>query len=340
MQTKRRKKYIESVMTMFMAFFICMTSFAQESSMVQHSAAKNLIWEKKLERQVTFLSDTICQGRGTGSRASKEAAFWIEREFRKTGLLKIDSTYTKHFFAGHGHIGHNIMGMLPGSLKSPKDRYVIVGAHYDHLGMLDGKIYPGADANASGVTAMLSLAQMFSSMRTLGKGYDSNIIFVAFDAKELSMTGSQAVWRMIKDGDLHDPVTGESITPEKIMLMVNIDQVGSTLSPLHNNRPDYLIMLGTHSLRHSDQGLLEYCNRRYGLYMDISLDYYGSKNFTDVFYTLSDQKILVQNRIPAVLFTSGITMNTNKTWDTVENLDMGILKKRIYLIYHWLDHIL
>ena len=73
MQTKRRKKYIESVMTMFMAFFICMTSFAQESSMVQHSAAKNLIWEKKLERQVTFLSDTICQGRGTGSRASKEA---------------------------------------------------------------------------------------------------------------------------------------------------------------------------------------------------------------------------------------------------------------------------
>ena len=340
MQTKRRKKYIESVMTTFMAFFICMTSFAQESSMVQHSAAKNLIWEKKLERQVTFLSDTICQGRGTGSRASKEAAFWIEREFRKTGLLKIDSTYTKHFFAGHGHIGHNIMGMLPGSLKSPKDRYVIVGAHYDHLGMLDGKIYPGADANASGVTAMLSLAQMFSSMRTLGKGYDSNIIFVAFDAKELSMTGSQAVWRMIKDGDLHDPVTGESITPEKIMLMVNIDQVGSTLSPLHNNRPDYLIMLGTHSLRHSDQGLLEYCNRRYGLYMDISLDYYGSKNFTDVFYTLSDQKIFVQNRIPAVLFTSGITMNTNKTWDTVENLDMGVLKKRIYLIYHWLDHIL
>ena len=327
-------------MTTFMAFFICMTSFAQESSMVQHSAAKNLIWEKKLERQVTFLSDTICQGRGTGSRASKEAAFWIEREFRKTGLLKIDSTYTKHFFAGHGHIGHNIMGMLPGSLKSPKDRYVIVGAHYDHLGMLDGKIYPGADANASGVTAMLSLAQMFSSMRTLGKGYDSNIIFVAFDAKELSMTGSQAVWSMIKDGDLHDPVTGESITPEKIMLMVNIDQVGSTLSPLHNNRPDYLIMLGTHSLKHSDQGLLEYCNRRYGLYMDIALDYYGSKNFTDVFYTLSDQKIFVQNRIPAVLFTSGITMNTNNTWDKVENLDMGIMKKRIYLIYHWLDHIL
>ena len=340
MLLKIRNKSIESVMTTIMAFFICMTAHAQNSSMAQHSAAKNLIWEKKLERYVTFLADTICQGRGTGSRASKEAAFWIEREFRKTGLLKIDSTYTKHFFAGHGHIGHNIMGMLPGSLKSPRDRYVIVGAHYDHLGMLDGKIYPGADANASGVTAMLSLAQMFSSMRTLGTGYDSSIIFVAFDAKEFSMAGSQALWRMIQDGDLHDPVTGESITPEKIELMVNIDQIGSTLSPLQKDRPDYMIMLGTHSLDRPDQELLEYCNRRYGLYMDIALDYYGSKNFTEVFYTLSDQKVFVQNKIPAVLFTSGITMNTNKTWDIVENLDMSVLKKRIYLIYHWLDHIL
>ena len=99
-------------------------------------------------------------------------------------------------------------------------------------------------------------------------------------------------------------------------------------------------MLGTHSLKRPDQELLEYCNRRYGLFMDIALDYYGSKNFTDVFYTLSDQKVFVQNKIPAVLFTSGITMNTNKTWDTVENLDMEILKKRIYLIYHWVDHML
>ena len=327
-------------MICIMTFFLCMASYAQESSMAQHSAAKNLIWEQKLETHIKFLSDTICQGRGTGTRASREAAFWIEREFTKTGLLKINGTYTKHFTTGQGHIGHNIIGMLPGSRKFPCDRYIIVGAHYDHLGMLDGKIYPGADANASGVTAMLSLAQMFTSMRALGKTYDSSIIFVAFDAKELSMAGSQALWSSITDKKLIDPVTGVAITPEKIRLMVNIDQVGSTLSPLHKHRPDYLIMLGTHSLKRPDQNLLEYCNRSYGLDMDIALDYYGSQNFTDVFYTLSDQKVFVQNKIPAVLFTSGITMNNNKTWDTVESLDMEVLKKRIYLIYHWLDHML
>lgn len=340
MQTKKRKNSAKAVMTTVVILLSCLGAMAQDHWLAQHSAAKNLIWEKKLESQVTFLADTICQGRGTGSRAAKEAAFWIEREFRRTGLLMMDSTYTKHFFAGHGHIGHNIMGMLPGSLKNPCDRYVIVGAHYDHLGMLDGRIYPGADANASGVTAMLSIAQMFSAMKTLGRSYRSNIIFVAFDAKELSMAGSRALWKKIEDGEVHDPVTGLPITPEKISLMVNIDQIGSTLSPLHSHRPDYLIMLGTHSLDRTDQELLEFSNRSYDINLDIALDYYGSRNFTEVFYTLSDQKVFVENRIPAVLFTSGITMNTNKTWDTVETLDMGVLKKRIYLIYHWLDHML
>ena len=177
-------------------------------------------------------------------------------------------------------------------------------------------------------------------MSTLGRSFDSNLIFIAFDAKELSMTGSRDIWRKIKDGDLHDPLTGEAITPDKVSLMVNIDQIGSTMAPLHRNRPDYLIMLGTHSLKWSDREILESCNRNYDINLDISLDYYGSKNFTDIFYTLSDQRIFVENKIPAVLFTSGITMNTNKTWDTVERLDMTVLKKRIYLIYHWIDHML
>ena len=334
------KKSAKTALYILAAVLFSLPASAQGDWKKETEKAVSIISEDQLHREISFLTDSLCNGRATGTKGATEAAFWISRKFEKAGLLPVENGYGLHFVTQTGAPGHNIIGMIPGALTMPRNRYIIIGAHYDHLGVLNGKMFPGADANASGVTAMLSLAQMFSSMRTLGKGYDSNIIFVAFDAKELSMTGSQAVWRMIKDGDLHDPVTGESITPEKIMLMVNIDQVGSTLSPLHNNRPDYLIMLGTHSLKHSDQGLLEYCNRRYGLYMDIALDYYGSKNFTDVFYTLSDQKIFVQNRIPAVLFTSGITMNTNKTWDTVENLDMGVLKKRIYLIYHWLDHIL
>ena len=61
---------------------------------------------------------------------------------------------------------------------------------------------------------------------------------------------------------------------------------------------------------------------------------------TDIFYRLSDQKVFVDNRIPAVLFTSGITMNNNKTWDRTENLNLEVFRKRVLLMYHWIEKML
>ena len=78
----------------------------------------------------------------------------------------------------------------------------------------------------------------------------------------------------------------------------------------------------------------------YGIDMDIDLTYYGSKDFTRMFYRLSDQRVFIDNGIPAVLFTSGITMNTNKTRDTAQTIDLEILRKRILLMYHWLEKML
>ncbi len=230
--------------------------------------------------------------------------------------------------------------MLPGSTHFSRDRYVIVGAHFDHLGILNGKMYPGADANASGTVAMINLAKMLSAMRKIGKTHDSNIIFVAFDGKEADMAGSKAFWRMIENGQLKDPQTGAVITRKQISLMVNIDQIGSTLSPLRPDRKDFMIMLGTHSLKPVKRELLQACNRMFAIDLDISLTYYGSENFTNMFYRLSDQRVFVDNGIPAVLFTSGITMNTNKTRDTPQTLDTEIMRKRILLMYHWIEKML
>ena len=230
--------------------------------------------------------------------------------------------------------------MIPGALSMPRDKYVIIGAHFDHLGELNGTVYPGADANASGTVALTSLADIFSSMKEMGKVYDCNLLFVAFDAKEMDMAGSEALWKLIDYGILKDPLTGKSISKEKIALMVNIDQIGSTLSPINKERKDYLIMLGTNSLPKSKQMNLEVCNGLHGINLDLCLSYYGSPTFTKVFYRLSDQRVFVDNRIPAVLFTSGITMNTNKTRDTAASLDMEVLKRRITLIYHWIESML
>lgn len=328
------------IMTVMLISASTLCTYAQNTMTRGHMPARNTVTEKKLLRQISFLSDSLCRGRECGTSGSVEAAFWIQREYRKIGLLPFGESYGKKVYAGNGKIGRNIMGMLPGSKHFEKDRYVIVGAHYDHLGMIGERMFPGADANASGVAALLNIAGMLSTNKMLGKSYDSNVIFVAFDAKENGMAGSKALWRMIENGDLKDPQSGKVITKDKVTLMVNIDQIGSTMSPLKSGRKDYIIMLGTQSLKPIKREMLHTCNRMFAIDMDIDLTYYGSKNFTEIFYTLSDQRVFVENKIPAVLFTSGITMKTNKTTDTAESLDMEVLKKRIFLIYHWIEKML
>lgn len=319
---------------------MCQSTSARGDWKIETANSLSVINDEKLHREISFLTDSLCNGRATGTRGAVEAAFWIERKFEKGGLIPINGSYGSHFTTPTGAAGHNIIGMIPGALSMPRDRYIIVGAHFDHLGELDGKLYPGADANASGTVALTSLADIFASMKEMGRVYDSNIIFAAFDAKEMGMSGSAALWKLIEYGMLKDPLTGEAIKKENITAMVNIDQVGSSLSPIHGNRPDYLLMLGTESLPKDKRMNLEACNMLHDINLDLCLSYYGSKTFTDVFYRLSDQKVFVENRIPAVFFTSGITMNTNKTRDNAENLNYEVLRKRINLIYHWIETML
>ena len=340
---KERKTPKKLTITMIILIIILLShtsAGAQNVWVREHEPARNLITEEKLADHIGFLTDSLCQGRATGSIGNIDAAFWIQRKFENAGLLKFGSSYGKKIWIKDGLMGHNIMGMIPGSHKSRCEKYIIIGAHFDHIGTLDGKMYPGADANASGVIAMTSLAEMISLMKADGRTYGCNIIFVAFDGKEHSMAGSKAMWRLLETGSLKDPVTGTTITPERIEFMVNIDQIGSTLSPIHKKRKDFIIMLGNDTLQPGKRDMLNTCNRFYGLNMDIGLSYYGSENFTKMFYRLSDQNIFAENGIPAVFFTSGITMNTNKTYDTVRTLDLEILKKRIYLIYHWIDRMI
>ncbi len=319
---------------------LCANAYAGDIWSKEREKAKSMITQEKLAREISFLADSICQGRASGTRGSIEAAMWVQRKFQEAGLICMEDSWSHGFVVREGMMGRNVIGMLAGSKSIPCDRYVIVGAHYDHIGVLEGKMYPGADANASGVTAMTSLAEMFGAMRKMGRIYTSNIIFVAFDAKEYDFKGSESLWNMIEHGLLRNPVSGEPITADKVTLMVNIDQIGSSLSPLSSDRKDYIIMLGTSSLAKDRREFLQECNAETGLGMDIGLDYYGSKNFTDIFYRLSDQRVFVDNNKPAVLFTSGITMNNNKTWDRTENLNLEIYHKRISLMYHWIEKML
>ena len=337
---KKMKKSIKTAFLTTLSLLTCTGIAAQGDWKREENLAKSAVDKDRLYQDVSFLTDSICGGRGTGTGKSMVAASVIRSRFEKAGLLELGEGYGIHFMAPTGVAGHNIAGMIPGSYTMPRDRYVIIGAHYDHLGTINGKLYPGADANASGTAVLTSLAEMFGAMKDMGKVYQSNIIFIAFDAKEMNMAGSEHIWKLIDYGMLKDPITGQAITKEKITVMANIDQIGATLSPIRRDRKDYMLMLGNESLPKSKRMNIEACNTLHDVNLDLCLSYYGSKTFTEVFYRLSDQKVFVDNKIPAVFFTSGITMNTNKTKDNAESLDYEVLRKRIYLIYHWIESML
>lgn len=341
--------------------------------------AEKYISSESLRREVEFLSAPSFGGRASGTRGATEAAFWISRHYASIGLMPFDGSWSRSFrlpaeggtggmhgtdgtdemHGTHGTdgtggtgggsalknddegrggaVGRNIIGFLPGKNTSGKDKYVIIAAHYDSHGVIDGNLYPGADSNASGVVAMLNLAVMFGKMKELGRDYGKNLIFVATDAKERNSAGAEALMAEIRSGSLRNPSSGEAITMDKIYATVVLDIIGSTLEPIHKGRNDFLIMLSggqfTFDLTRANEGP--------GLGLDIATNYYGSQSFTEMFHRrFGDQKVFTQNGLTCAVFTSGITMLTNKTTDTAGTLDYEILRKRIFLIFHWLEKIL
>ena len=277
--------------------------------------------KEQLRRDVEFLSSEICAGRATGTTGAAEAAQLVARRFARYGLLPCTPGYMSSFYTG-GKAGRNVIGIQPGW----GDKYIIIAAHYDNLGVLEGNMYPGADSNASGVAMLLGLVEELRY-----NNYPQSIIFVALDAHQ-TMAGASDLLEMIKGERLVNPANGRPIYARNITSFVNLDMLGSTQAPLHQGRPDYLIMLGCEKHR----GLLQRLNLDS---LDLGFDYYGSQPFTDMFlYRAGDQKVFHDAGIPVGLFTSGITMLTNKREDDVETLDYEMMDKRLTLLYHFFDH--
>lgn len=110
----------------------------------------------------------------------------------------------------------NVVGILPGSDPVLKDEWVIVGAHFDHIGLgfegrYYGEIHNGADDNASGTTGLLELARLFASSPETPK---RSILFIAFSAEELGVLGSSAY--------LDNPI----VPIEDTSAMINMDMIG------------------------------------------------------------------------------------------------------------------
>lgn len=299
--------------------------------------ADAVLKKENVKAHVEYLCSPELGGRATGTPGGRAAASWLEGNFRVLGLQPLGGAWLHGFNTAEG-LARNVIGLIPGSAASPA-RYVILMAHYDNLGYLNGAFYPGADSNASGVAALLEIAGMVTRMNTCHKIYRNGLIVVALDAKEKNQGGAAELWRLISSGKLQDPVSGQPVLASQISLVVNLDQLGGTLAPLTEGNPRYLMMLSEEG--DNRRNSLTSANRDKGLGLELGFSYYGSKDFTRLFFRrISDQRIFLEHGVPSVMFTSGITFLNNKPEDTPSSLDYDILTERIRLIFRFLDRVM
>ena len=319
--------------SIFFLFAACLPLAAQRYT-ISPVNAEQVLKEENVHKTVDFLTSPSTGGRAMGTDGSRKVASWLSEQFYSMGLAPVSGAWL-HGFSAAGMFGRNVMGLIPGS----SGRYVILMAHFDNIGSLGDNFYPGADSNASGVAALLEVARMMMQMKACKRTYNNSLLVVALDGKEKDLAGAGELWRRIHGGKLLDPSTGQAIFPEDISLVVNLDQMGATLSPITKKQPDYLIMLSEEST--GRRSTLESVNKAQKIGLELGFDYYGSKDFTRLFYeNVSDQRVFLENGIPAVMFTSGITMNNNKPYDDAASLDYKVLLKRIRLVFYYLDKVL
>ena len=268
---------------------------------------------------IEHLCDSIMDGRASGTLGGAIAGAYIEEYFNNLELKPFQYNSSQSFRDKNGIRMTNIMGVVPA--LGPCEDFIVVSAHYDHLGAIKGKVYPGADDNASGVAALLTLADAFCQMRRDSIGPFVNILFVAFDGKEYSMAGSRHFTSSLP------------VAPSHIICEINMDILGATLVPVHKNRPEYLIVLGRNTLPENLRGIISSCNLRKDMGLDIDYTFYGSDDFTRTMYKLGDHYPFSQKGIPALLFTSGFHQHTLKTSDTPQIIDHKVLLKRTRLIF-------
>ncbi|MGW8266719.1 MAG: M28 family peptidase [Longimicrobiales bacterium] len=164
-----------------------------------------------------FLSSDSLQGRRTGEPGNTMAREFILAAFRDAGLLEPETGVLQAFeFTGRRDRtqvteGANVVGFVPGT--GPEAEAIVLTAHFDHLGVRNGEIYNGADDNASGTVALMSLARYVAR-----NPLRHTAVFAALDGEEMGLRGARAFL--------------EAGWPQEIVLNVNMDMVSRSDSLL------------------------------------------------------------------------------------------------------------
>lgn len=211
-------------------FFVLLQTFSckgqtettTEQSLQEVEVKSKLFDADALLERVRFLSLDSLKGRRTGEKGGLIARDYVVSQFKKNGISPLLSEYTQPFsFEGRRdkitYEGANVLGLIKGA-EHP-EKYVVISAHYDHVGVNNGEIYNGADDDASGTSAIIAIAEYLQKNPP-----KHSVIIAAFDAEEMGLSGAAHF------------LEANTIPKEQIALDINLDMVGR-----NNNNELYVV---------------------------------------------------------------------------------------------------
>jgi Peptidase family M28 len=214
----------------------------------------------------------------------------------------------------------DVIGLLSGT--DLKDEYLVVSAHYDHLGIRNGAIYYGADDDGSGTVSIIQIAQAFAKAKAEGKGPRRSIVFLANSGEEEGLWGSDYY------------TSHPTFSLEKTTADLNIDMIGRTDSSRKvGDSLNYVYVVGDDKLSSDLRTISEGMNKRY---LKMELDYkFNDPNDRNRIYFRSDHYNFAKMGVPIIFYYDGMLgADYHRPTDTPDKINYNLMAKRAQLVFY------
>ena len=284
----------------------------------------NTITQEDLKTLVYKLASDEFEGRRTGEKGQKMAAEYLANYYKTHAINAANSNgsylqpIAKEYFRGQSkNASENVVAFIKGAEKP--NEYIVISSHYDHIGVKGGKIYNGADDDASGTSAVLEIAEAFKKAAEAGHGPKRSIVFLNVTGEEEGLFGSRYY-------------TENPIFPlDGAVANLNIDMIGR-FDKQHAENPEFVYLIGADKLSSELHNLSEEMNKKY---VNLDLDYtYNDENDPNRFYYRSDHYNFAKNNIPIIFYFNGVHQDYHKSTDTADKIRYDLLQKRTQLVFY------
>ena len=307
-------------------------------ALAKKKGAKNVLfisskYKENAERLSHFLSGTSMKLATDKKKENDNIPFIFisqnlaEEIFRvETGvndnILKINPLYNylvfEYLSSSKEIESSNVLGLIEGSDPKLKNEIIILTAHYDHLGIKEGKVYNGADDDGTGTVALLEIAQALQKAKEEGKGPKRSVLIMPVSGEEKGLLGSRYY--------IENPV----FPIKNTVANLNIDMIGR-LDENHN-KPNYVYVIGGDKI---SQELSDLNQAVADKYTKLKLDYtYNDENDPNRFYYRSDHYNFAKNGIPVIFYFSGVHEDYHKHTDEVDKIMFDKVEKITRLVFH------